>query len=269
MPRQPQQPDHDPADRRQRVQAAETGMAVLKGLARLGGRATLSALAAHVAENPAKVHRYLASLVEEGLVAQDGETQQYYLGAQAIQIGLAAMRQVDPIRAAGQALVRLRENLGVTCFLSVMGNLGPTIMRFEEPGLPVTVNVRAGSVMPLLWSATGRVFLGLLDEARVTDMARTELASATAAMRALLPSKDPVEAIQAEVRQAGCAVVADTYLRGISAVAAPIRDFNGRVCGTLCALGATGGFDVALDGVAASAVRAEAAATSLRLGATA
>jgi DNA-binding IclR family transcriptional regulator len=45
-----------------------------------------------------------------------------------------------------------------------MGNKGPTIVRIEEPGLPVTVNARVGSVMPLLWSATGRVFLGMLDD---------------------------------------------------------------------------------------------------------
>jgi hypothetical protein len=42
-------------ERRQRVQAAETGMAVLKGLAHLGGRSSLTALSTHVAESPAKV----------------------------------------------------------------------------------------------------------------------------------------------------------------------------------------------------------------------
>ena len=81
--------------RRQRVQAAETGVAVLKGLADLGGRATLTALSAHVQEPPAKVHRYLASLAEEGLVSQDAGTQQYFLGPEAIRIGMAAMRQAD------------------------------------------------------------------------------------------------------------------------------------------------------------------------------
>lgn len=255
------------ANRRQRVQSAETGMAVLKGLARLDGRASLSALAAHVGESPAKVHRYLASLVEEGFVAQDGGSQQYYLGPQSIRIGLAAMRQADPIRYAEQSLVRLRESLGVTSFVAVMGNMGPTIMRMEEPGLPVTLNARAGSVMPLMWSATGRVFLGLLDEARVREMAKAELAAATAEQRARLAARQPIDVIQAEVRKLGCAIVIDTYLRGISAVAAPVYDFNGRVCAAICALGATGGFDASFDGPVCAAVRAEAALASARLGA--
>jgi DNA-binding IclR family transcriptional regulator len=258
-----------PRERRQRVQAAETGMAVLKGLAHLGGRSSLTALSAHVAESPAKVHRYLASLMEEGLVQQDAASQHYYLGTEAIRIGLAAMRQADPIRAAEPCLIRLRESLEVTCFVAVMGNKGPTIVRFEEPGLPVTVNVRVGSVMSMLWSATGRAFLGLLDESRVLALAEQELREATPDMRAQLDAKDPIGALRREVRQARCASVKDTYLRGISAVAAPVYDHAGRVCAVITALGATGGFDPAVDSPIAQAVRREARAAGALLGAAA
>ncbi|MGJ7507115.1 IclR family transcriptional regulator [Variovorax sp. GT1P44] len=253
-------------ERRQRVQSAETGMAVLKALSGMGGSAGLSALAAQVGESPAKVHRYLASLIQEGLVDQDTSSQRYFLGPELIQIGLTAMRQAEPIRLAEPALVRLRESLEITCFVAVMGNKGPTIMRFEEPGLPVTVNVRAGSVMSLVWSATGRVFLGLLDEARVRTLAEEELAAATPDMLALLPMPNPIDKLQAEIRAEGCAVVKDVYLRGISAVAAPVFDFTGRVCAVITALGASGGFDPSADGPIAAAVRREALATSTKLG---
>jgi len=255
-----------PQPRRQRVQAAETGMAVLKGLARLGGRASLTALAGHIGESPAKVHRYLMSAVEAGLVAQDPASQHYHLGPEAIQIGLAAMRQADPLRAAEPALLRLRTALEVTCFLAVMGNKGPTIVRFEEPGLPVTVNVRVGSVLSLLWSATGRAFLGLLDDTRVTALAQAELAEAPPEQRAQLDVADPIGALRRSVQAQQLATVRDTYLRGISAVAAPLFDHGGRVCAVLTALGATGGFDPAADGPVAAALRREAAAASRLLG---
>ena len=268
MPRSPTVPEpaSPPRQRRQRVQAAETGMAVLKGLAGLGGRASLTALSAQVGEPPAKVHRYLVSLCQEGLVSQDAGSQQYFLGPEAIRIGMAAMRQADPIRVAEPALARLRESLEVTCFLAVMGNKGPTIVRFEEPGLPVTLNVRVGSVLPLLWSATGRAFLGFLDERAVQALAERELAAASAEQRALLPQEDPVATLRREVQAAGCAAVRDTNLRGISAVAAPLFDHAGRVCGVLTALGATGGFDASVDGAIARAVRREARAISAVLG---
>jgi len=266
MPGLPASSVERPRERRQRVQAAETGMAVLKALARLGGRASLTALSAEAGEPPAKVHRYLASLGEGGLVSQDAASLQYFLGPEAIRIGVAAMRQADPIRAAEPALVRLRESLEVTCFVAVMGNMGPTIVRFEEPGLPVTVNVRVGSVLPLLWSATGRAFLGYLDERAVLAMAEAELAAASSERRAQLDAHAPIAALREAVRAAGCAAVRDTNLRGISAVAVPLRDHTGRVCAVLTALGATGGFDAAADGAVAQGLRREAQAVSTQLG---
>jgi len=255
-----------PRERRQRVQAAETGMAVLKGLGRLGGRASLTLLAARVDESPAKVHRYLASLMEEGLVSQDAASQQYFLGLEAMLLGLAALRQADPIRLAEPGLIRLREGLEVTCFIAVMGNKGPTIVRFEEPGLPVTVNVRMGSVLSMLWSATGRVFLALQDDARVRALAEAELALAPAEMRRQLDAADPIGRLRQQVLEQGCATVRDTNLKGISAVSAPLLNHSGRPCAALTALGATGGFDASPDGPIAQAVRREAEAASVLLG---
>ncbi len=255
-----------PRGRRQSVQAVTTGIAVLKGLARLGGRASLTVLAKQVSENPAKVHRYLISMMDEGVVSQDPVSLQYYLGAGSIQIGLAAMRLADPIRVAEPALIRLRESLEMTCFVAVMGNKGPTIVRFEEPGLPVTLNVRVGSVLSLLWSATGRVFLGFMDDSRVERLAKLELSSTTEVQRSALDTADPIGTIKKEVRKAGMAVVRDTNLQGISAIGVPIFDFSNRVAAVLTVLGATGGFEASVDGPVAQALRRESAAISTALG---
>jgi DNA-binding IclR family transcriptional regulator len=258
--------DAPPRARRQRVQAAETGTAILKALGSLGGRASLTLIASHLEESPAKVHRYLVSLVEGGLVAQDKATQQYFLGLETLLLGLAAMRQADPIRLAEASLLRLREELEVTCFVAVMGNKGPTIVRFEEPGLPVTVNVRVGSVLPLLWSATGRAFLNVLDDQRVMEIAREELRVATPAQRALLDAQHPIENLRLTLSASDCVSIRDTNLPGISAVSAPLRNYTGRPCAVLTALGATGGFDASPDGLIGQAIQREARIVSELLG---
>jgi len=143
-------------------------------------------------------------------------------------------------------------------------------VRFEEPGLPVTVNVRVGSVLSLLWSATGRVFLGLLDDSLVRALAQDELDGAAPGLRAALAARDPIGQLGRQVRRdiqaAGCVAVRDTNLRGISAVAVPLLDYTGRVCAVLTALGATGGFDASPDGPIAAALRSEAQAASELLG---
>ena len=236
-----------PDQRRQRVQAAETCLAVLKALANLGGRASLTAIGAAVDESPAKVHRYLASLMAEGLVEQDRGGTQYALGSEAIRVGLAAMRQCDPIRVAEPALIHLREALQVTSFVAVI--------------------VRLGSVMSMLWSATGRAFLAFMDSSpQVESLVQQELAQASPSRRAQLPGKKPLEQLRAEIRAAGCASIRDTNLPGISAVAAPLYDYTGHVVAVLCALGASGGFDPDPQGAVAQALCAEACTVSASLG---
>ena len=257
----------DGRERRQRVQAAETCLAVLKALAGLGGRASLTAIGAAVDESPAKVHRYLVSLMAEGLVEQGRGGTQYALGREAIHVGLAAMRQSDPIRMAEPALLHLRESLQVTSFVAVMGNMGPTIVRFEEPSLPITVNVRVGSVMSMLWSATGRAFFAFAEpQVEVDALLAQELAAASPERRRLLHAAHPLDQLRSEIRTAGCAAIKDLNLPGISAVAAPLFDYNGHVVAVLCALGASGGFDPDPQGRIAVAVCEEARSVSISLG---
>jgi len=155
----------------------------------------------------------------------------------------------------------------VTSFVAVMGNLGPTIVRMEEPSLPVTVNVRVGSVMSLLWSATGRAFFAFMeDDARIRSALLREWNEAPENKRVLLDAADPLGRLRHNIRAAGCAAVRDTNLSGISAVAAPLYDYSGCVVAVLCALGASGGFDPDPDAAIARAVRTAAAQVSASLG---
>lgn len=266
MPTSASAPADTSIKRRQRVQSAETGMTILKALARLGGAASLTGIAAECGESAAKVHRYLSSLTSEGLVAQHPATQHYHLGPEAVRIGLAALRQCDPVRMGEAALLRLRESLQVTCFIAVMGNLGPTVMRMEEPSLPVTVNIRPGSVLPLVWSASGQAFLAFSGDADLRSRAEVELAAATPEQRALLGGADPVQALCQRVREQGCATVHDTLLAGISAIAAPIFDARGHVVAVLTSLGASNGFDARPDGKVAPSVVQEALGISAAMG---
>lgn len=254
------------SDRRQRVQSAETGLSILKALARLGGAASLTAIAAEVEQSAAKVHRYLSSFSQEGFVAQNPATLHYHLGPESIKVGLAALRQCDPVRLGEGALTRLRESAEVTCFIAVMGNLGPTVLRMAEPSLPVTVNIRAGSVLPLLWSATGQVFLAFTDDTAMQAKAEAEYAASSADQRSFIAGPEPVARLRRQVRDQGCAIVHDTLLRGISAVAAPIFDSTGSVCAVLTALGAKSGFDARPGGRVCPQIIKEAADISTAMG---
>ena len=56
------------------MQSAEVAAEILEALTRIGRSAQLKDLAAEAGMPPAKVHRYLVSLVRTNLVAQDPES---------------------------------------------------------------------------------------------------------------------------------------------------------------------------------------------------
>lgn len=247
-------------ERRQRVQSVEMGMTVLKALGDLGGTASLTAIANQVGEMPPKIHRYLASLLQEGLVVQEQGSQRYQLGPEIIRLGLSAMRLVDPVRVAAPSLVRLCDKQGVTAILAVMGNMGPTIVRWEEPLLPVTVNVRVGSVMPVLWSASGRAFLAFSTDGRLRQLALAELEQATEEKRTSLKVKNAsaIDRMCAEIRTRGFAVAADSLIKGMSGIAAPILDFSGYMSAAITVLGPKESIDPSPDGSLVQALLTEA-----------
>jgi DNA-binding IclR family transcriptional regulator len=155
------------------IQSVEIGLRVAKVLADSPGALQLKELAARAGLSASKTHRYLVSLARVGLVQQvDGR---YDLGGMALDFGLAALARIDVVRMASPALASVRDQTGATTFLAVWGYNGPTIVRWEESSQPVTLNVRVGSIMPLLTSATGRLFAAFLPAEQTDTMLRGEM----------------------------------------------------------------------------------------------
>ena len=144
------------------IQSAEIALDVLTRLAELGGAQSVSELGRSLDMPRAKVHRYLVSLERRGYVEQDPASARYRLGPQALHTGLAALAEVDFVKLAADGLDALSSAIGQTVFISIWGQHGPTIVQWRDARLPVTVNVRVGSVLPLLNSATGRVYAAWL-----------------------------------------------------------------------------------------------------------
>ena len=81
------------------------------------------------------------SLTRSGLVEQDPVTGHYGIGRLSLTLGLKALGRVDVVRLASDAMPALRDRIDETVVLTVWGDNGPTIVRFEESRHPVTLNV--------------------------------------------------------------------------------------------------------------------------------
>lgn len=251
-------------DRRQKVQSVEIGMGLLIALSQLGAGAALSRLSQAAEMPPSKAHRYLKALIASGLVAQDEATGLYRLGPEALSIGFAAIGNLDVVAVSGEPLADLRDRLNETCILSVWANKGPAVVRIEPATRAVVVNVRIGSVLPLMVSATGQVFAAFLEDQQCRDML-------TAERKQLVRQghRDVVKQSErsiSETRKRGLASVKSTLTPGVSAVAAPIFDHQRKIAGAIAVMGPTAYFDESATGRNARELQATTARTSKLLG---
>lgn len=250
--------------RAQGIQSVETGGTLLRALVADGGPMMLKDLAAAARMPAAKAHRYLVSLVRLGLVEQDEASGRYGLGAFALHMGLAALMRLDAVRHATPLLPELAMRLRATVAAAVWGSAGATIVRWEESQDVVTVNVRAGAVLPLLRSSTGRCFAAWLPPGATAVLMARELRRPAPGGPA---SRAALDRLLAGIRRDGVATVEGQLIPGIDAVSVPVFDHRGAIALVLTALGYSAGFDAAPDGRVARELRKAAAALSARLGA--
>lgn len=252
----------------QGIQSLETGGALLHVLVAGGGPLMLKDLAAQAGMPPAKAHRYLASFIRLGLVEQDASLGRYALGPFALTLGLAALGQLDAVRLATPLLPALAQELDATVAAAVWGNKGATIVRWEDSRDIVTVNVRAGGVMPLLRSATGRCFGAWLPEGRTAALLADELRADRNPPRAVPASPEAASRLWAKIRREGVSRVLGALIPGIDALSAPVFDHRNAMVLALTVLGYAGTVDCSPGGRVERTLKAAAADLSARLGKT-
>lgn len=238
MPRRAQSRARPRAIPRRGIQSVEIGLRVIKALRSSPGPQALKQLAAGADLPASNCHRYLVSLVRAGYVVQDPLTRLYDLGPQLLKSGLAALARLDPLAAGTDALARLVDATGYTGQLAIWAE-GVVIVRWMPGRKAVHTNLSVGSTLPLLSSATGRVFLAFLHERRTERHAESEQPGSRAAR----------QRIAAQVRAAGFAQVVGETIPGLSAACAPLLDSGGEAAATMTLVGLA-------DGIAAPAIDA-------------
>lgn len=199
------------------VQSVEVGVYILRALAEAGGPMALSDIAATVGMPAAKVHRYMASFVECGMV-DHRQSGTYDLGPVAAHIGMAAIARMDVVNRAADALPGLVEEAGCTATLSVWGTRGPTVVRWERAQAPLVTMLGIGSILPVTRSATGQAFLAYLPDRVVEHLVEMELEERP---------ETNITAIKQAVHKRGFAMADQIFIPGLYALAKPVLDLQG------------------------------------------
>lgn len=249
----------DEEDARPGIQSVEVGAEILRALIAAGRPAPLKDLARLAGMSAGKAHRYLVSLTRTELVRQDPATGHYGVGPMAIALGLAGLRSLDVVRIAAALLPALRDEVGETTLLALWSAHGPVVIDLEESSRPVYMNIRVGSILPLMATATGLLFAAYLPGGVTASLLAAERTA-----RSLDPAA--VEQRLAAARAAGLAAVRGDLVPGVAALAAPIFDHKGRIAAVIGLLGRVEELDVGFNGRAAARLRGTAAEISRRLG---
>ena len=241
------------SDKGQRyIQSILVGFRLIRVLQESGTKLSLKRLAQLAGMSPSNAHLYLVSFGRLGLVVQDPITTYYGLGPYAIDLGLAAIRQLDVADLARGALEALADEFGQSVYLSVWANKGPTIILKFDSHLNVPLAIRIGYVLPLATSATGQVFLAHLGEREIEPILKQEIPSAMARNKR-------VAEIRRRVLRDGVGLSDSVLYEGFGAIAAPVFDHDDRIAASITVLGPSNLLNVTANGPMVAAVTAAAA----------
>ncbi|EPF87885.1 L-ribulose-5-phosphate 4-epimerase [Acinetobacter gyllenbergii] len=204
------------------VQSLEVGLAVLNALLEHNKPIILKDLSSKLDMHPAKVHRYLVSLIRMNYAKQltDG---QYALGDQAWRLGLNCIQHTDVLQLVQHLIYELQNKIGCGIQISKWSPKGPLVVQSIESNHPISIVTKVGSIMPLVNSAAGRVFASYMPEAVIKPLMQAEWEKAAHNHYPIKPTDwDGFLVLKEHVLQHGMSIAQGDLLVGINAVGLPI-----------------------------------------------
>lgn len=211
------------------VQSVVRALTLLELLAKESNMISLSMLSKKAGLKAPTVHRLLTTLMNKGFVEQDSITLGYRLGIKTFEIGNAALFVNDLRSIARSYLKELSEQINETINLAVLdGTEVVYIDQLESTNMVIVkMFARIGSRGPAYCTGTGKVLLADLpsDELRkrFSDVDFIKFTEYT------ITDINRLIEVLAKIKTEGYALDFSERDPGVTCVAAPIKNFEGRV----------------------------------------
>ena len=176
------------------------------------------------------VFRLLATLEARGYIEQNKATDNYLLGIRCLQIGQNYVQRMGLLRQARPILESVARSANETAVVAVLRNGSAVPLDAVESDQPVRIVSRIGEALPLHCTAVGKVYLAFASEDELRNMLPDGLAKFTdktiSDRQTLLQQLKQIAAL-------GYAVDNGEHAVDVGSVAAPVRDYNGKVVGSI------------------------------------
>jgi DNA-binding IclR family transcriptional regulator len=232
------------------------GLGVLKAIADLGRAGSLSEIARAARMPASRTHRFLAGMIQVGAVQQDPASGYYDLGPLMVNLGVAALGRVDGVKMGTAALRVLTQETGLVSVLVIWSASGPMVIRWEQGELPTAVRIREGRILPLLRTASGKIFLAYLPEEKSHLLAEQELATPEhQASLSKLATIEDITLLKQQIFSTGLAENSGESEAGISGLSAPVFGADGEIAMAIGVIGVLGVAKIGFEGPAAKCLR--------------
>lgn len=256
-------------------QSLVTGFQIIDFLLRQGRPVPLRDISRGTGIAPSKLQFYLISLLDVRAVHQDADSGYYGLGPYTLQLGIAGLQQFDIFAAARSRIDDIAGEHGQSVFMGVWGNQGPTVVHRASGHYGRSLlELRLGSVLPVLRSALGRIMFAYLPD----DVTQASIDRELAETGLMQPQDDPempmprsaasLRSLRSAIRSIGLSRARGGLLSDHTALSAPVFDYRDKIIAGITVMGPVSVMDDSFDGQIATDLRRIAQAVSQEAGAS-
>ena len=217
------------------MKTVKTAFSVLREIST--GEFSLTELANRMGMDKASMHRYLRTLTAEGFVEQNPDTRIYKLGLAVIELSGLRLAQMDVVSIASPHLKQLGQATQETVQLSILNDQHLLFLHIIESTHSLRFSNRLGDRMPPYYSAAGKLLLAYEPESELMDYFSSKIEPLTAKT---IVEPEKIRKQLATIRKKGLSYDDENWIKGLRAVAAPIRNIEGQVIAAVAVGGPTG-----------------------------
>ncbi len=198
---------------------------LLKIIAESPGGLGISELADKLGLGKSTVHGLAKALVQVGALYQSAARKKFSLGTAIVDLAFKNWNYIRVREQMQPFLEELRDRIGEPVFLGFLSQTSGIIMATAESPNPLKISSPAGTSLPLLAGAVGKVFLAQMGDREALQFIREQG----------LPNYTPKSIVEENrylqelegVRQQRYALDDEEYLPGVRAVAAALGNHRG------------------------------------------
>jgi len=205
--------------------AVQRAFQLLKLVAESPAEHSLSGIARNLGWSKSTTHGLIQSLLSVGALEQGPLGKKIVLGPAIVELAFQSWNYFQVGDKARPILEALRDQIGETVFLGVLGRSRGIIVATAESQKSLKISAPPGTSISLLAGALGKVYLASLSEDQTAEFIQErELPRFTD--KTITDKRDYIAEIS-QVRQNGYAVDDEEYLPGVKAIAVSVGNRRG------------------------------------------